>query len=375
VLVPGPVDLRPLALAVLGPEPLVLAGGVVDDHRGSDVEDALGGAVVLLERHHPAVRVVLLEVEDVAEVGAPPAVHRLVGIAHHAEVPVLLGEELHDAVLRAVRVLVFIHEHVRPHGAVPAEGLRHRLEQPHHAEQQVVEVECARGPELLLVEPVERRETLLTRGAGGLLHLGGREHLVLAVTDAVHHRAGGERALVEVELPQRLLHQALPVVLVVDHEGGREPGLGRALSQDAHARRVEGGDERRADARGQQQILHPMAHLGGGLVGGITASTCRGSMPSTARKVGDAMGDDAGLAAPRPGQDEHGPLRGRDRSRCGGFRARGDCPRSLTGMRAWEQTIPGKRATERGVLANRTLVAADSTRRAFDGHRLGEVVG
>ena len=188
-----------------------------------------------------------------------------------------------------------------------------RLEQPHHPQQQVVEVERARGLELLLVEPVERGEALLARGAGGLLHVLGRQHLVLAVADAVHHRAGRQGALVEVELPQRLLHQALPVVLVVDHEGGREPGLGRALTQDAHARRVEGGDERRADARGQQQVLHPVAHLGGGLVGEGDREHVPRVDALHRQEIGDAVGDDPGLAAPRPGQDEHGALRGRDR--------------------------------------------------------------
>jgi hypothetical protein len=155
------------------------------------------------------------------------------------------------------------------------------------------------------------------------------------VTDAVHHRAGRERALVEVELPQRLLHQALPVVLVVDHEGGREPGLGRALSQDAHTRRVEGGDERRADTRGQQQILDAMAHLRGGLVGEGHREHVPRVDALDRQEIGDAVRDDAGLAAPRPGQDEHGPLRGRDRV-------------SLRRVQGREETVRGHRRMQHG---------------------------
>jgi hypothetical protein len=54
VLVPGPVHLGPLPLGVLRPQALVLPLGVVLDHRRRHAEDLLGGAVVLLERHHPA---------------------------------------------------------------------------------------------------------------------------------------------------------------------------------------------------------------------------------------------------------------------------------------------------------------------------------
>ena len=148
------------------------------------------------------------------------------------------------------------------------ERLGHRLEQPHHAEQQVVEVD-ARPPPAAAPRRAGRARRCAPRGACARAapRPRRRQHLVLGVADAVHHGGGRQRALVEVELAQRLLHQALPVVLVVDHEGRREPGLGRALAQDAHARRVEGGDERRPDARGQQQVLHPLAHLRGGLVG------------------------------------------------------------------------------------------------------------
>src|SRR5207247_1977013 len=92
VLVPGAVDRRTLALAVLGPERLVLARDVVGDHRGGEGQDSLRGAVVLLEPDHPRPRIVRLEVEDVPDVGAAPPINRLVCVTDHADVPVLAGE-------------------------------------------------------------------------------------------------------------------------------------------------------------------------------------------------------------------------------------------------------------------------------------------
>ena len=81
VLVVGDVADDPLAVAGLGPQPLGLAALVVADHRVGGVEDRLGGAVVLLEQDRGGVREVLLEVEDVADVGAAERVDRLVGVA------------------------------------------------------------------------------------------------------------------------------------------------------------------------------------------------------------------------------------------------------------------------------------------------------
>ena len=76
-------DLR--AALAIGPEPLVLAVAVLADDRRRGVEDDLRRAVVLLEPDDRALRgKSLLEVEDVAQVGAAPLVDRLIGIADDA---------------------------------------------------------------------------------------------------------------------------------------------------------------------------------------------------------------------------------------------------------------------------------------------------
>ena len=74
------------AALLIGPEPLVLAVAVLADHRRRGVEDDLGRAVVLLELHDRRLGKVVLEVEDVLQIGAAPLVDRLVGIADDREV-------------------------------------------------------------------------------------------------------------------------------------------------------------------------------------------------------------------------------------------------------------------------------------------------
>ena len=83
------VDDAGAALAV-GPEVLVLAVAVLADDGRRGVEDDLRRSVVALELDGRRFGEVLLEVEDVAQVGAAPLVDRLIGIADDAEVAVRL---------------------------------------------------------------------------------------------------------------------------------------------------------------------------------------------------------------------------------------------------------------------------------------------
>ena len=76
------------ATGLLGPQLLVGCGPCSADDGVGRVEDQLRGAVVLLELDDRGVRLVALEVEDVAQVGAAPRVDRLVVVADDAQVVV-----------------------------------------------------------------------------------------------------------------------------------------------------------------------------------------------------------------------------------------------------------------------------------------------
>src|SRR5690606_11926645 len=75
------VDAYRLPLLALRPEVLAHARTVVGDHRVRGLEDRRGGAVVLLELDHRRAGEVLLELLDVLDAGAAPAVDRLVVVA------------------------------------------------------------------------------------------------------------------------------------------------------------------------------------------------------------------------------------------------------------------------------------------------------
>ena len=89
---------------------------------------------------------VVLEVEDVAQVGAAPLVDRLVGIADDREVAMDLGEPADQQVLRPVRVLVLVDHHVPELARVELAHLLGGLEELDGLQQQVVEVERVARP-------------------------------------------------------------------------------------------------------------------------------------------------------------------------------------------------------------------------------------
>jgi hypothetical protein len=73
---------------------------------------------------------------------------------------------------------------------------------------------------------------------------------------------------------------------------------------------MEGGDEGRADARGEDEVLDPAPHLSRRLVGEGDGEYVTRVDAFDPEQPGDAMRDDARLAAARPREHEHGSLGG-----------------------------------------------------------------
>jgi hypothetical protein len=85
---------------------------------------------------------VLLELEDVAHVGAAPAVDGLVVVADDADVPVLAAEEADELELGAVGVLVLVDEDVAVALACQRASTSGRvLPEARDAAHEIVEVE------------------------------------------------------------------------------------------------------------------------------------------------------------------------------------------------------------------------------------------
>jgi hypothetical protein len=235
----------------------------------------------------------------------------LIVVADHREVAVLAGQELEQAVLGVVGVLVLVDEHVAEGGGVAGADLGEELEDVDRAHQQVVEVHGVHAVQVALVEVVDVGDGLLEEGAD-LLAVGlGVAQLVLGVGDLMLHGRRGEALGVDAELVDAALDQAARVGGVVDRV---LTGVAEARSlgaQQARARGVEGHDPH-APRRVAEQELDALAHLLCGLVGEGDGEQLAGTRPPGLHEPGDAVGEHAGLARAGAGQDEQRPFAVRD---------------------------------------------------------------
>ena len=92
---------------------------------------------------------------------------------------------------------------------------------------------------------------------------------------------------------------------------GGWPGRRRNLqglditAQNAHAEGMKGRDHRLGDAQTADKFFDALAHLGGGLVGEGHRQDGFRHHSHVLDQIGDAVGDDARLAAARAGEDQH----------------------------------------------------------------------
>ncbi len=312
----------------VGEEVLVLAVVVVRDHRRGAGKDRLGRAVVLFELDDGRVGVVLLEVEDVADVRAPPCVDRLVGIADDAEIAVARRELADQPVLHAVRVLVFVDEHVGVLTAVVLEHPRMRSEEFRGEQQQVSEVERLGVGELALILRVEPRDLLLVEILR-LARRGGRKQPgVLPLVDLPPDPARVVDLRIEALRLEHFLDHAQRVRIVVDHESATAREMADVPAQDPHADRVEGADRDVARDR-TQELLDALLHLARGLVREGHGQDLVRRNPAHPDQIGDPRRQHARLAGARAGEHQQGPLGRLDGLALGGVQTREDALREI----------------------------------------------
>ena len=305
VLVLGLDHVHRPALAELRPEILLLALAVVLDDLVRGPEDRVRGSVVLFEGDRLRGPEFVLEFHDVADIGTAPSEDRLIRVADDHQVPVLAGEQLEQAVLGVVRVLVLVDEHV-PEGLLPAlarlgEALQH-LDREH---QHVVEVDRVRGEHPLLVELVHLGDGLVVERRDALHVLVRADQLVLCVRDLGVDAARDEALRVALELLQALLDEPDLVGLVVDREVRPVAEPRRLAAEDPAAGRVEGEDpDRTSDVA--EEVLEAGAHLLGGLVGEGDREDLVRLHAAGRDQVGDAVGEHSRLAGARAGDHEQG---------------------------------------------------------------------
>ncbi|CAB4849081.1 unannotated protein [freshwater metagenome] len=205
-----------------------------------------------------------------------------------------------------VGVLVLVDEHMTKTPVIVLGHIGEELEDGDGGGDEVVEVECVRAPEPALVVAVGLGESfllLVARAARERLVI---DELVLQIRDLVAERTRRKSLRIEFEVAAHESHESLRVERVVDRERRRHPQPWRLLAQDAHTRRVEGGDPHRPSPRAHD-LRDAVAHLASGLVGEGNRQDLAGAGIARGQQVRDAPGEHPGLARARPRDDEQGP--------------------------------------------------------------------
>ena len=166
---------------------------VVRDHRVGGFEDALRRPVVLVEHDDRRVGERVLELQQVAEVGAAELVDALSVVADDHDAAVLLGEHAHELPLRDVRVLELVDEDVPEPLLVAVQRFGVLAEQPHGEHEQIVEVDGRRLGQPALVLGVHLGDARARPGRRPCsAYSAGSDELVLQRADLRVELAGRE---------------------------------------------------------------------------------------------------------------------------------------------------------------------------------------
>ena len=103
-------------------------------------QDVRARTVILLELDDFGTGKILLEFEDVADVGAPPLIDALVVVPDDAEVAVDGSQHVYELVLQHIRILILVDHQIAEALLVLSQNVRVTFEQLHGPQNQVVEV-------------------------------------------------------------------------------------------------------------------------------------------------------------------------------------------------------------------------------------------
>ena len=264
---PATVTLAPRC--VVGEQRLAEPALVVGDEARGGGEDVAGRAVVALQPDHLGAGKILLEAQDVVDLGAAPAVDRLVVVADAADVGRALRQQPQPQVLRDVGVLVLVDQHVAEAALVVGEhvgvlaGRAAGIRAAGRRSRRRSAPSGAAGRRRRAARPCRRRRRR-PRPRGTLS--GVRPRFFQPSIRAASWRAG-QRFLSSPSALDHLLHEADLVVGVEDGEVGLEPDQLGMAAQDLDADRVERAEPRHALDGAADQVADALLHLARRLVG------------------------------------------------------------------------------------------------------------
>ncbi len=359
--IPAAGDLNFFAQHVLGAQRLAEAAFVMGDQLRSGGENMAGASIVALKPDDLGAGKVMIEAQNVIDLGAAPAIDRLVVIADAADVflrchsgarrflfvipgrgeaanpesrgsamsldsgsdpsgrPGMTAEDgalacdsnRKPQILRDIRVLILVDQNIFEALLILPKNIRVLAEQADTFQKKIAEVGGVECFETFLVRDVELL-ALAIGEAGGFAgrNLVGRQPAVFPAVQ--NHRKNARRPAFFVELFgfQYLLDEADLVVDVQNREIRLQADHFGVAAQDFHANRMERAHPRHALDHLADHLADAVLHLARRLVGEGDGQDLARMRAAEIEDVGDARGQNAGFSGSRAGQHQDRPVQG-----------------------------------------------------------------
>src|SRR5690606_29856105 len=157
-----------------------------------------GGAIIAFQSNDGGAWEILFKAQDVIDLGAAPAIDRLVVVADAAEVRRALGQQAQPQILGNVGVLILINENVAETAVVLRQNVRVLHEKPEAFEKKIAEVGSIQLLQTRLIGRIKftalSRSERLRFGSGDLI---GCQAAVLPTVDQGRKLTGRPAILVE----------------------------------------------------------------------------------------------------------------------------------------------------------------------------------
>ena len=309
------MTLARVGVGAVGEQRLAEPALVVGDEVRGGAEDVRGRAVVALEPDDLGAGKILLEAEDVVDLGAAPAVDRLVVVADAADVLPALGEQPQPEILGDVGVLVLVDQHVAEAPVVVGEHVRVLAEDLQRLEEQVAEIGGVQRLQPVLVGGVELPPVPVGEGVGVGLRArpsGDSPRFFQVSIQPASWRAGQRFSSIPSAAMICFIRRIWSSVSRMVKSDLRPDQLGMA-AQELGADRVERAEPLHAFEHAADQVADAVLHLARRLVGEGDGEDLAGPGAAGGEDMGDAGGEHAGLAGAGAGEHQHRPVQRLDR--------------------------------------------------------------
>ena len=129
-----------LSIFLISPKSFLLTSIVVMDNSVGCIKDLLCRSVVLLKLDNCSIRIYLLEIKDISDVGASESIDTLVIITYNAEVAVFVCQESDELKLCIVGILILIHHDIAESLLIRIKNLRTSLEELNSLHDKIIKV-------------------------------------------------------------------------------------------------------------------------------------------------------------------------------------------------------------------------------------------